>query len=185
MPRPSRAIGWSVAISSALMILWELIGLLTSSAAEDLANTLNMMPGGGASATATALTIMRYNRGWSLYTIVYFLYTLAASLLFLRSHPRGRRLLEIACWVGIVNGIVDTAVSMMLWNEMEKALTSLVGPMSVRFLSWNPFGLVLIVAGFFLWLFPTVGLLIYLRRLQKPPQPIVPPVFVERKPPGV
>ncbi len=180
---PSRTVGWSIAIFSVIMMLWESVGLLTSSAAEDLVNVLNTMPGGGASATATALATMHYDRAWSVYAIVYFAFTLTASVLFLRDHPRGRRLLAIACWVGIANGIADTTVSMMLWNRMEQALTSLVGPMSVRFLSWNPFGLVLILAGFILWLIPTVALLVYLRRLRKPPQPLMPPVFAERKPP--
>ncbi len=182
MKRSAIVLGWSMVIVSCLMIVIEFVSILTSGSAEELAALLNQMPSGGSTASGIVFDTLRYDRAWSVYTIVYFSIVLAGAILFLNRKPVGKLLLRIACWVGIANAFVDSVVSMVLWNEMEKALTSLVGPMSVRFMSWNPFGLVLIIIGFFLWVIPAIGLLFYLRRLDVPSMPPEPAVFMERKP---
>jgi len=176
------AVGWSIIALSVFLIVWELLGLLTSTSAEDLAVLMNSGPSAGSEPLAAVVSQVRYNRIWSVYAIVYSLFVLAGGIQLVRRRPAGRTILEIVCWVGILNACIDSTISILLWNKMEAALTRTVGPMSVQLLSWNPLGLVVIVVGFFVWVIPAAGILIYLRKLKSPARPVEPDVYVERKP---
>jgi hypothetical protein len=73
-------------------------------------------------------------------------------------------LLEIACWVGIVNACIDTCISYMLMKQMQKAVSAVIGTMGVSLGNLNPLGIAAIILGFFLWIIPTIVLIVYLRK---------------------
>ena len=64
-------------------------------------------------------------------------------------------ILEIACWVGMVNACIDSFVSFILWKQMQAALSTVTGMMGMDLGNLNPLGMATIILGFFLWIIPT------------------------------
>ncbi len=108
--------------------------------------------------------LFEYNRIWSMYTIVYFIATMVGAILFVQYREMGRRILEIVCWVGILNACVDSVASYLLWKNMESMMSGLVGGIGMSLGQLNPLGLGAIVGGFLLWVIPSIAILRYLRK---------------------
>jgi hypothetical protein len=112
----------------------------------------------------TLTAIFQYSRVWSVYTILYFLFVFIGSIQFIRFHAVGRIILEIACWVGMLNACIDTFLSYILWKNMQSALSAVTGTMGMGLGNLNPLGMATIILGFFLWIIPTIGMIVYLRK---------------------
>jgi hypothetical protein len=162
MSRSVRMIGWSTALFSIMIILSEFSNLLTDPM-EQFNMVFQMFP--KAKSGMDAMTdIFQYSRIWSVYTILYFLFVFAGSIQFIRFTAIGRLILEIACWVGIGNACIDASLSYMLWKQMQAALSNVTGMMGMGLGNLNPLGMFTIISGFFLWIIPTIGMIIYLRK---------------------
>jgi hypothetical protein len=72
--------------------------------------------------------------------------------------------LEIAGWVGLLNACVDTLLSYSIWKNMQAMMSAVSGLMGMRGGDLNPLGLVTILAGFFFWIVPAIGMIVYLRK---------------------
>jgi hypothetical protein len=51
----------------------------------------------------------------------------------------------------------------MLWKNMQTAIFAVTRNMGLGLGSLNPLGMFTIVAGFFLWIIPSIGMIVYLR----------------------
>jgi hypothetical protein len=107
--------------------------------------------------------LFQYNLMWSIYTILYFFVVLVGAIQFVRLRAIGRTILEIACWVGIVNACVDSLLSYIFWKNIQTALSSVMGTMGMSLGYINPLGMITIIIGFFLWIIPSIGMILYLR----------------------
>jgi hypothetical protein len=107
--------------------------------------------------------LFQYNLLWSIYTILYFFVVLTGAIQFVRLHAIGRKILEIACWVGMVNACVDSLLSYILWKNMQAALSNVMGTIGTSLGYINPLGTITIILGFFLWIIPSIGMILYLR----------------------
>jgi hypothetical protein len=162
MSRSVRIIGWSTALFSIVIILSEVSNVLTNPM-EQINMVFKMFP--QSKGTMGAMSDMfQYSRFWSAYTILYFSYVFFGAIKFIRFQAIGRMILEFACWVGIVNAFIDSFLSFMLWKQMKAALSSLTGTMGIGIGNLNPLGMVTIVLGFFLWIIPTIVMIVYLRK---------------------
>jgi len=111
------------------------------------------------------MDLYSYSQIWTWYGIVFFGFALAAGIQFVRLRAWGRKALEIVCWVGIFNALADTALSFLIWKNMQDTLSMVMRGMGTSQYSFiNPLGFFMIVLGFFLWIIPSVGMVIYLRR---------------------
>lgn len=162
MLRSARIIGWSTALFSIIIILSEVSNLLTDPM-EQLNIVFNMFPQAKIG-METMTDIFQYSRIWSVYTILYFLFVFVGSIQFIRFQAIGRLLLEIACWIGLVNACIDSFLSYILWKNMQAALSNVTGNMGMDLVNLNPLGIGAIAFGFFLWIIPTIGMIVYLRR---------------------
>ena len=106
MSRYVRIIGWSTALCSIIIILTDLSNLL-SNPMEQLQTVFTMLPQARNGTNAIA-DMFQYNRIWSVYSILYFMFVLFGSIQFIQFKALGRTLLEIACWVGLVNACIDS-----------------------------------------------------------------------------
>jgi hypothetical protein len=156
--------GWSTIVVSAILIFSQLLSLAITSSVNQISGLLSGYPGFKTGVMGPMMDMFEYNRIWSIYSICYFLVTLVGGILFVRFRETGRKILEIACWVGILNAFIDTAVTYSFWKQMEIAVASTVGEMGMSLNQLNPLGLGAIIAGFFLWVIPSVGIIVYLRR---------------------
>jgi hypothetical protein len=162
MVRSVRIIGWSTALLSIIIILSEFSNLLTNPM-EQVSMVFQMFP--QVKSSMDVMTdIFQYSRMWSVYTIIYFWFVFFGSIQFIRFQSIGRMMLEIACWIGIVNACVDSFLSFMLWNHMQTALSNVSGNLGMGLGNLNPLGMTTIILGFFLWIIPTIGMIVYLRK---------------------
>ena len=147
MLRSVRIIGWSTALFSIVIILSEFFNLL-SDPMEQFNMVFKMFPQakGGTDAIAE---MFQYSRIWSIYTILYFLFVFFGSIQFIRFQAIGRMILEIACWVGIMNACIDTFISYMLWKQMQTTLSTATGTIGMGLGNLNPLGTATIILGFF------------------------------------
>ncbi|MBF8296979.1 MAG: hypothetical protein HW389_3524, partial [Bacteroidetes bacterium] len=160
-------IGWTTVIASVIMIVVNVMSLLTYSMLDSLDMSLNtpllsqLLP----QSMKKVVDLYRYSRWWTAYGIFYFAFVLVAGIQFLRLQAWGRKALEIACWIALLNALVDSALSYMIWENMQEtlsmALRSLGGG---QYSSINSLGLTTIVVGFFLWIIPSGAMIVYLRR---------------------
>lgn len=161
MPRSISVIGWSTILFSTIIILTELFSLL-SNPMEQFNVLFNAFPQ-ARNGMESVTELFQYNRLWSIYTILYFFVVLTGAIQFVRFHAIGRTILEIACWVGMVNACIDTLLSYLFWKNMQTALMSVMGTMGMSLGSINPLGMITIILGFFLWIIPSIGMILYLR----------------------
>ena len=160
-------IGWSTILASVLMILVNISSLITTSAlgALDLNFNSPVFSQYVPQALNSMLELYEYSRWWTWYGLFYFAFVLAAGVQFVRLRSWGRSALEIACWIGLVNALVDTFLSYEIWSGMQEAFSVVLRSMGGVHSSYlNPLGFVMIVVGFLLWIIPSIGLIIYLRR---------------------
>lgn len=149
------------------MILVDAVSLLSSSMLDALDLNMNMplisqyVP----QSMKMVIDLYRYSTWWTGYGILFFGFVLVAGVQFVRLRAWGRKALEIACWVGLFNAVVDSALSYLIWKNMQDTLSmALRGLGGGQYSYVNPLGLFTIVVGFFLWIIPSVGMIIYLRR---------------------
>jgi hypothetical protein len=164
MSRSIRIIGWSTALCSMVIILSEFSSLLTNPM-EQLSVVFQMFPQAKNSMDTMADTFL-YNRIWSVYTILYFWFVLYGSIQFIQFHSIGRKILEIACWIGLANACIDSLLSYILWKQLQSILSSATGSMGMGMSlgNLNPLGMITIIFSFFLWVIPTIGMMVYLRK---------------------
>ncbi len=104
------------------------------------------------------LDLYQYSRWWTWYGLFFFIFVLIASAQFVRLKAWGRKALEAACWIGLLNGCVDTALSYWIWKNTQESLAMVFrGIGGGQYSSLNSLGLFTIVVGFLLWIFPSVG----------------------------
>jgi hypothetical protein len=161
MHRSISVIGWSTIFFSIIIILTEFFSLLSNPMQQlnALFSTFPQARNGMESFTE----LFQYNLLWSIYTILYFFVVLVGAIQFVRLQAIGRTILEIACWVGIVNACVDSLLSYISWNKIQAALSSVMGTMGMSLGDINPLGMITIILGFFLWIIPSIGMILYLR----------------------
>jgi hypothetical protein len=156
--------GLSTIIVSVILIFSQFVNLAITNSMGQITGSLGGYPGLKSGILGTMTDMFEYNRIWSIYSIFYFLATLIGGIQFIRFQESGRRILEIACWVGMLNACVDTTASYMFWKEMETAMSAIVGGMGAALSQMNPIGLGAIIVGFFIWVIPSIGIIIYVRK---------------------
>ncbi|MCX6133421.1 MAG: hypothetical protein NTU47_06360 [Ignavibacteriales bacterium] len=160
-------IGWTTVIASAVMIVIDVLSLLSSTMLDtlDLSGSMPLLSQYVPDSTKTVVNLFRYSRWWTGYGILFFGFVLVAGLQFLRLRAWGRKALEIACWVGMFNAVVDTLLSYLIWQNMQETLSmALRGLGGGQYSYLNPLGLFTIVLGFLLWIVPSLAMIVYLRR---------------------
>jgi len=161
MPRSISVVGWSTIIFSIIIIFLEFFSLL-SNPMQQLNAIFSAFP--QARKEMESITkLFQYSLLWSIYTILYFTAVLGGAIQFVRFQALGRRILEIACWIGIVNACIDTLLTYIMWEKMQAALSAVVGAMGISLGQLNPFGTITIIISFFLWIIPSIGMILYLR----------------------
>ena len=162
MSRSVPLVGWSTLLCSVVLMLLGISDLTTDPMAQF--NVLfNMFPQTKVGTDVLA-EMFRYNRIWSLYSILYFACVFGGSIQFIRWRAIGRTILEIACWVGLVNGCIDSFISYLLWQRLHAALSSVMGLMGMGLGNLYPLGIGTVIFGFLLWMIPAIGFLVYLRQ---------------------
>jgi hypothetical protein len=164
MKRSVLFFGWSTIIVSIILIFSQFMNLAITSSMDQIAGLLGGSAGLKTGLLGSMTELFEYNRIWSIYSIFYFLATLGGGIQFVRFREIGRRILEILCWIGILNACIDTSVSYMFWKDMEAAMNTMAGGMGMSLQQLNPLGLGAILVGFFIWVIPSAGIIIYLRR---------------------
>ncbi len=160
-------IGWTTVIASVIMIAVNIMSLLSYSMLDtlDLNSTMPLVSQLVTQSMKKVIDLYRYSRWWTWYGILFFGFVLVAAVQFLRLRAWGRRALEIACWIGLINSVVDSALSYLIWKNMQETLSMAMRGLGGGQYSYiNPLGIVTIVVGFFLWIIPSAGMIIYLRR---------------------
>lgn len=162
MSRSIRLIGWCSIIGSAIIIVFNLFSTSTTS---QLYSTFNMFPEAKEGLNALS-ELLFYSRIWTIYSTIYFSFVLIGSILFVQFRRQGRSILEIACWIGCLNAFIDSVLSYISMRQMEIAIsTAMKGiGMSMRLDYINPLGITTIIIGFFIWIIPCIGMIIFLRK---------------------
>jgi hypothetical protein len=161
MPRSIFVVGWSTILFSIIMILTEFFNLL-SNPMEQFSVLFSAFPQ-ARNSMESVTELFQYNRMWSIYTVLYFFGVLAGAVQFVRLQEVGRKILGVACWVGMVNACADSLLSYILWKNMQTALSSVMGTMGMSLGYINPLGMITLILGFFLWIVPSIGMILYLR----------------------
>jgi hypothetical protein len=156
--------GWSTIIFSSVLVVSQLSNLLISNSIGEINGLLAGYPGLKTGFLDTMTKMFEYNRIWSIYSVFYFFGTLIGGIQFVRLREIGRRILLMASWVGIINACIDTTMSYIFWKDMETTMSSIVGGMGMSLQQLNPLGLGAIIVGFFVWVIPSIGIIVYLRR---------------------
>ena len=162
MNRTIRILGWSTALCSMCLILSDIFDVITNPM--DQINTMVALLPQINHGMEAMTNMVHYSRWWSMYSICYFLFVFAGSIFFIRLQEIGRKILEIACWIGMINACIDSFLSYMLWKNMRTALSAVTGTMGMGLGNLNPLGMTTIILGFFLWIIPTIGMIVYLRK---------------------
>jgi hypothetical protein len=166
-PRSIMIIGWATIAASAIMIVVNLMSLASSSILDSLGGALGaqLSPQSFPESMKHVFQMYEYSRWWTWYGIGYFCFLLVAAIQFLRLRAWGRSALEVACWIGLMNAMVDTTLSIWIWKSTQEALSMVLrnfGGGQYTFLS--PLGFITIGAGFLLWIVPSAAMIWYLRK---------------------
>ena len=156
--------GWSTIVISFLLIISELVNLALNASVDQVTGLLGGYAGLKASGLGPLMELFTYNRIWSIYSIAYFLVTLGGGIQFIRLRESGRKTLEVASWVGLLNACIETCMTYMFWSRMEASMSATAGGSGLTLVEMNPLGLGTIILGFFLWVIPSGGIIVYLRR---------------------
>jgi hypothetical protein len=166
-PRPLSipVIGWSTIMASIIMVAVDAMSLLSSTMLDSFNLDASMLGQYVPQGMKKVMDLYSYSRIWTWYGIVFFGFALVAGIQFVRLKAWGRKALEIVCWVGIFNAVIDTALSFLIWKNMQDTLSMVMrGAGGSQYSFINPLGFFTIVLGFVLWIVPSVGMVIYLRR---------------------
>jgi hypothetical protein len=142
-------IGWCTVIASGIMVLVDLVSLLSFSAYDTLGLNSPLLAPYLPQAMKKVTDLYRYSRIWTAYGIFYFMFVLFAGIQFLRLRAWGRTAMEAACWIGLLNAIVDTLLSYTTWHNMQEMLSAVLRDLGGGQYSYlNPIGFFTIIAGF-------------------------------------
>jgi hypothetical protein len=157
--------GWSTIMASVIMIAVDLVSLMSYSTLDSFNLDASLLSQYVPQGAKKVMDFYSYSRIWTCYGIVFFGFALVAGIQFVRLRAWGRKALEIVCWAGLVNALVETTLSYMIWKNMQDTLSMVMrGTGGSQYSFINPLGFVTIVLGFFLWIIPSIGMVIYLRR---------------------
>jgi hypothetical protein len=160
-------IGWSTIVASALMIVINLVSLLSSTMFDDLGAGFNspLLSQYVPQSMNKVMDLYRYSRWLTWFEICFFAFALVAAFQFLQLRAWGRDALEIVCWIGLLNAFLESGLSYLIWKNMQESLSMVLrGVGGSQYSSLNPIGFATIIVGFFLWVIPSVGMIVYLRR---------------------
>ncbi|MBI3585789.1 MAG: hypothetical protein HY088_01505 [Ignavibacteriales bacterium] len=158
-------IGWTTLIASVLLAFLNIISLFTYNVMDQMGLSLPALSQHLSDSMKGIMELYRYQRIWTMYNTGYLIVVAIAAIQFLRLRASGRAMLEIACWVGLFNAFVDTAISYYIWKGMQSLISAVFsGIGGGQYSSLNSIGYYSIVIGFFLWIIPCIGMIIYLRR---------------------
>ena len=158
-------IGWSTIMASVIMIAVDAMSLLSFSTLDSFNLDSSMLNQYVPQGMKRVMDLYSYSRVWTWYGIVFFGFALVAGIQFVRLRAWGRKALEVVCWVGIFNALADTTLSFLIWKNMQDTLSMVMrGAGGSQYSFINPLGFFAIVGGFFLWIIPSIGMVIYLRR---------------------
>jgi hypothetical protein len=96
--------------------------------------------------------------------ILYFCGVLIGAVQFIRFQEIGRKILEIACWIGLINACLDSILSYIQLKNLQAAFTAAIKSMEGGLGNLILFGMIPIILGFFLWIIPSIGMIVYFRR---------------------
>jgi hypothetical protein len=159
-----RIIGWCSILLSMIVILSELVSLVFYDPMNQFDQLLRTFPQLKVGAITAYTDIFQYGRLWSIYTIIFFIFVLVGAIQFVRLRELGRMLLEIACWIGILNACIDSILSYYIWKNLQAMMSFVIGSMGMPSRNLNPFGIFTIIGGFFIWVIPSIAMIVYLRR---------------------
>ena len=158
-------IGWSTIMASVIMIAVDAMSLLSFNTLDGFNLDSSMISQYVPQGMKKVMDLYSYSRIWTWYGMVFFGFALVAGIQFVRLRAWGRKALEIVCWVGIFNALADTTLSFLIWKNMQDTLAMVLKGMGGSQYSFiNPLGFFTIVIGFFLWIVPSFGMVVYLRR---------------------
>jgi hypothetical protein len=164
IPRAILVVGWTTAFASIFMIVMNIFSLVSSAALGEMIPAPTFPGGGMPPSVHAVLQVYQYGQYWLVYGILYFSFVLVAALQFLRLKAWGRKAFEAACWIGIINAFADTAFSYYSWNTMRIAMGDLIGQYGGGLSGLHQLGLAAILFGFVLWIVPSAGFVIFVRR---------------------
>ena len=160
-------VGWTTIIASAVLIVVDIMSLLSYTMLDtlDLNQTLPLVSQYVPQSMKKVMDLYRYSRWWTGYGLVFFGFVLVAGIQFVRLRAWGRKALEIASWIGLINAVIDSALSYLMWKNMQDTLAMVLQGLGGGQYSYiNPLGFLTIVVGFFLWMIPSLAMIVYLRR---------------------
>ena len=166
-PRSITIIGWSTVLASSIMIVVNVVSLISYSVFNSAGLNLNtpLLSRYIPESMKKVLDLYEYSHWWTWYGVFFFVFVLIAATQFLRLKAWGRTALEVACWIGLFNGFVDTALSYWIWKNVQESISmALQGIGGSQYSSMNSLGLSAIVVGFFLWIIPSIAVIAYLRK---------------------
>jgi hypothetical protein len=152
-------VGWSIIVLSGIVILMELAGLFQSTMMDRMESLLGSFPQSHAILDSMN-TLFFFSRIWSVYTIIYFVFAIIGSIWFNNYLEKGRKMLEIVCWIGFFNACADMLLNYYTLSMMRNAALKAFGPGTGSIFILE---IITLAAGFLLWTIPTVGMLLYLR----------------------
>jgi hypothetical protein len=163
MSRKILTIGWITVLFSIIIIFLEVTSLFENPSMGEMDSLIRSLP--QVQAALDSMNDMSlYSRIWSIYMILYFCGVLIGAVQFVRYQETGRKILEIACWVGCGNAGADSYLSYIQLKNMQAAFSAAIktagGGLDNLFL----FGMIPIILGFFLWIIPSIGIIVYLRK---------------------
>jgi hypothetical protein len=161
MKKSVELVGWSTILASVFFIFSNFFSLL-SDPMDQFKLILQSFPQARASLDSMS-DLFLFNRIWSVYMIIYFMFVLVGAVQFIRYLKIGRTILEIACWVGIISTFVDSVLSYTLLKSMQSAISKTMGNMGISFGNLNSLGTITVVLGLLLWVIPSIGMILYLR----------------------
>ncbi|MFH0990622.1 MAG: hypothetical protein V1799_11470 [bacterium] len=164
-PKSIAVFGVTTLIASVILFLMEGFGLLTYTALDSLGLSDQLLTQFLPSSFNEISEYYRYSHWLSYVKLLFFLTTGISAAFFLRYDERGRRGLEIACWIGLLLGGIETSISVAIWRSTKallQPLLSLYG--SAGSLMVSQAGTASIIFGTVLWIVPSVFIILYLRQ---------------------
>jgi len=157
--------GLSTSLIAVIMVLSELFNVLSERALEGMGLDMNLLARMIPREFQSLLDLYAYSRYASAFNVIYFTFVLVASIMFLQLRRSGRLLLEIAAWFGLVDGMVESILGYLIMEQLQTSMAAMMrgvgaGGYSLQ-LSLGPAATIF---GLIVWLIPSVGCIIFLRR---------------------
>ena len=157
--------GLSTSLVSVVMVLSELFNLLSEQALAGMGLDVNLLTRMVPREYQSLLDLYEYSRYTSYFNIFYFAAILVASVMFIQLRRLGRTILEIAAWVGLVDGLIEAIVGYLIMQRLQASMAAMMSGIGAGGYSFQlPVGLAATIFGLALWFIPSVSCLVYLRR---------------------